>query len=133
MARESLANEIDIIRMLRTRRFYHLAFKHLLDAPVRKQIKIQSEFSILREAKPQKTSQIADEEFFQLQVDGNMVDAELDRISNVSSSTGTIKEIEVKRLAPFEESPGDLQAEQTSKEFKMRLRSFKPGGKHNRL
>ena len=55
-AREALANEIDIIRMLQTRRFYHLAFRHLLDAPVRKQIEQQSEYTILGGEKSRKAS-----------------------------------------------------------------------------
>ena len=64
MARETLSNEIDIIRMLRTRRFYHLALEHLLDAPVRKQIELQSEYTVLGGEKSKKASHFVKEEVF---------------------------------------------------------------------
>ena len=52
---------------------------------------------------------------------------ELDEISNVSKSTMIRETQEQKRLAPFEASPGDPLAKKTSRDFKMRLKSFKSG------
>ena len=64
MARKALENEIDIIRMLSTRRFYHVAFKHLLDEPVRKQIEQQSKYTVLGGEKSKKASHFVKEEVF---------------------------------------------------------------------
>ena len=42
-ARKALAKEVDIIRLIRSRRFVHLALKHLLDPPLRKEFKARSQ------------------------------------------------------------------------------------------
>ena len=93
-AREALANEIDIIRMLQTRRFYHLAFKHLLDAPIRKQIEQQSEYTVLGGKKSRKASHFVNREVIQnpsnsvfMPVYGHTSVLELDEISETSKST----------------------------------------------
>ena len=44
-SREALVKEADIIRVIRSRRFVHLALKHLLDPGVRKELKAQSQFT----------------------------------------------------------------------------------------
>ena len=41
-ARENLSREVDIIRLVRSRRFVHKALKHLLDPVLRKELKSQS-------------------------------------------------------------------------------------------
>ena len=43
-SREALLKEADIIRLVRSRRFVHLALKHLLDPDVRKELKSQCQF-----------------------------------------------------------------------------------------
>ena len=43
-SREALFKEADVIRLIRSRRFVHLALKHLLDPGVRKELKSQSQF-----------------------------------------------------------------------------------------
>ena len=43
-SREALLKEADIIRLIRSRRFVHLALKHLLDPGLRKTLKSQSQF-----------------------------------------------------------------------------------------
>ena len=42
-AYEALEKEVDIIRMIKSRRFVELALKKLLDKPLRKQLRIQSQ------------------------------------------------------------------------------------------
>ena len=42
-ARAALEKEVDIIKMIRRRRFTHLALKHLLDPRLRKDLKHQSQ------------------------------------------------------------------------------------------
>ena len=37
---EALNNEIDIVGMLRSKRYVHLALKYLIKAPIRKQLKL---------------------------------------------------------------------------------------------
>ena len=41
-ARASLSKEVDIIKLVRSRRFVHKALKHLLDPVLRKELKSQS-------------------------------------------------------------------------------------------
>ena len=41
--RDALSKEADIIRLIRSQRFVHLALKHLLDPGVRKKLKSQSQ------------------------------------------------------------------------------------------
>ena len=41
-SREALLKEADVIRLIRSHRFVHLALKHLLDPEVRKALKSQS-------------------------------------------------------------------------------------------
>ena len=41
---EELGKEVDIIKLIRSRRFVHLALKHLLDNSVRKELKVKSQF-----------------------------------------------------------------------------------------
>ena len=43
-SREALSKEVDIIRLIRSRRFVHLALKHILDPEVRKELKSRSDF-----------------------------------------------------------------------------------------
>ena len=43
-AREVLEKEIDLIRLIRSRRYIHLGLKHLLDAPLRKELKEKSKY-----------------------------------------------------------------------------------------
>ena len=43
-ARASLDKEVDIIKLIRSRRFVHNALKHLLDPALRKELKSQSHF-----------------------------------------------------------------------------------------
>ena len=43
-ARASLEKEVDIIKMIRSRRFVHMALKHLLDPTIRKELKSRSKF-----------------------------------------------------------------------------------------
>ena len=38
-AREALEQEVDIIKLIRSRRFVHMALKHLLDPTLRKELK----------------------------------------------------------------------------------------------
>ena len=47
-ARESLEKEIDIIEMIRSRRFVNMALKHLLDANLFKELKEKSKFVQIR-------------------------------------------------------------------------------------
>ena len=42
-AREALRKEADIVKLIRSRRFVHLALKHLLDPQHRKQLKLMSQ------------------------------------------------------------------------------------------
>ena len=46
-AREALEKELDFIRMIRSRRYIHTALKHLLDKKVRKQLKLESKYSLV--------------------------------------------------------------------------------------
>ena len=41
-ALKSLEKEVDVIKMIRSRRFVHLALRHLLDSTVRKELKAKS-------------------------------------------------------------------------------------------
>ena len=41
-ARASLEKEVEIMKMIQSKRFVHLALKHLLDPVLRKELKIQS-------------------------------------------------------------------------------------------
>ena len=41
-ARESLEKEVDVLKLIRSRRFVHLALKHLLEPPLRKEFKARS-------------------------------------------------------------------------------------------
>ena len=43
-ARKTLEKEVDIIEMIRSRRFVHLTLYHLLEPSVRKQLKAESQF-----------------------------------------------------------------------------------------
>ena len=43
-ARASFEKEVEIMKMIRSKRFLHLALKHLLDPVLRKQLKTQSKF-----------------------------------------------------------------------------------------
>ena len=43
-ARKALAKEVDIIRLIRSRRFVNKALKHLLDPGLHKDLKAQSQF-----------------------------------------------------------------------------------------
>ena len=43
-ARASLEKEVDILKLIRSRRFVHLALKHLLDPQLRKEFKEKSQF-----------------------------------------------------------------------------------------
>ena len=43
-ARKALAKEVDIIRLIRSRRFVNSALKHLLDPGLHKDLKAQSKF-----------------------------------------------------------------------------------------
>ena len=43
-ARTALENETDIIKMIRSRRFVHMALKQLLDPALRKELKLKSQF-----------------------------------------------------------------------------------------
>ena len=40
-AREALEKEVDIVRLVRSRRFVHMALKHLLDPKTRKEMKVR--------------------------------------------------------------------------------------------
>ena len=42
-ARASLEKEVDVLKLIRSRRFVHLALKHLLDPPLRKEFKARSQ------------------------------------------------------------------------------------------
>ena len=46
-ARESLEKELDFIRIIQSRRYIHSALKHLLDTKVRKQLKQESQYSLV--------------------------------------------------------------------------------------
>lgn len=43
-ARVSLQKEVDIVEMVRLKRYVHLALKHLLDTQLRKDLKARSQF-----------------------------------------------------------------------------------------
>ena len=43
-ARALLEEEKDIVKIIRSRRYLHMAIKHLLDAPLRKELKQLSHF-----------------------------------------------------------------------------------------
>ena len=43
-ARAALEKEVEIIKLIRSRRFIHMALKHLLDPPLRKKLKQKSKF-----------------------------------------------------------------------------------------
>ena len=47
LARTKLQKEIDIIKLVRSRRFVHLALKHLLDPTLHKELKSQSHFKTI--------------------------------------------------------------------------------------
>ena len=44
MARAAISKEVDIVELIRSNRFVHLALKHLLDPTVHKQLKARSQF-----------------------------------------------------------------------------------------
>ena len=41
---KKLEKEIDVVKLIRSRRFVHMALRHLLDNSVRKELKAQSRF-----------------------------------------------------------------------------------------
>ena len=46
-ARTTLEKELDFIRIIRSQRYIHSALKHLLDTKVRKQLKLESQYSLV--------------------------------------------------------------------------------------
>ena len=46
-ARASLIKEVDVLKLIRSRRFVHLALKHLLDPPLRKEFKARSRAKVV--------------------------------------------------------------------------------------
>ena len=51
---KKLQKEVDVIKLIRSKRFVHLALKHLLDNTVRKELKAKSRFKEVKieEQKP---------------------------------------------------------------------------------
>ena len=43
-ARAALEKEVEIIKLIRSQRFIHMALKHLLDPPLRQKLKQKSQF-----------------------------------------------------------------------------------------
>ena len=46
-ARAALEKELDFTRMIRSRRYVHLALKNLLDTQVRKKLKLESQYRLV--------------------------------------------------------------------------------------
>ena len=51
-ARASLEKQVDIINMIKSRRYVHLALKHLIDPALRKELKTRSQFHDVDIEKP---------------------------------------------------------------------------------
>ena len=89
-ARESLlAKEVDLIQIIRSRRFVHLAIKQLLDKAVRKELKQKSQFSEITLEQPVTRQKVHQQSVKSPSFVNEMViEVKAKGISRVSTTTG---------------------------------------------